>query len=515
MTKKLIALFLALVTCFGVLAGCKPDVNGIDGAQLEIVVVYQDGVDHNNCYTTKMVETHLGCDLKYLELDDFGTTYVAQLTDGVAPDLTWYSGYTATYEQYGMDGAYINLLDHLDKMPNVKKVLDQHPEMVERYRAADGGLYVLPQVQYGGSAEGLAYLYREDIFAELNLTWPTNQDDFEATLRALKAAYPNSTPFTMRNLTGNIQAAQNWGFLWGASHVGAGNYNTIFMLDENGNYVCAETSLAYKEMGQYLQYLRKEKLLDASSYTHTTQTWTEALASNRAFITYDKVDRLPQLNYAGKAANGDSFQLIAGLPFNMGTHASKTDKVYTAWGNTDGGTGFWFIGNNKNLNATLEYIDWTYSEEGYTMLNWGVKGESYDIDENGKKYFLPSFMSEYGTLLNAGLNYDTLGGNWDYEAFLATADEKLVQSLAVGQAYQRTNPVKQQQLKYNKEERRAWDSYYQAHVAYARAEWLKCVIGQRTWNSFDNLNNELVNKYHQNDLMKIHYSALARAKGGN
>ena len=512
MTKKLIALFLALVTCFGIFAGCKPKVTGMAGATLEIVVVWQDGVDHNGCWLTQKVEEHLDVNLNYVELDDFGTTYVTQLTDGVPPDLTWYSGYGAAYEQYGMDGAYINVLDYLDKMPNVKKHLEANSELVERYKAANGALYFVPQVNVGGSADGYAYLYREDIFQKHNLTWPTNQDEFEAVLWKLKELYPNSTPFTMRQMTGTLAGASNWGFLWGASHLGGGNYNTCFTLGADGKYYCAETSQPYTEMGQYLQYLKSKKLLDASTFTHTTQTWTESLAANRSFITYDKVDRIPQLNYAGKSAQGESFQLVAGLPFNMGTYATQTSKVITSWGGK-GTTGNWFIGDNDNLEATLQYVDWMFSEEGYTMHNWGVKGESYDIDENGKKYFLDSFIQEYSTLMNAGLNYDTLGGNWDYEAFLGVADEKLIQSLAVGQTYQ-DKGHKQYQLTYNKEERRVWDTYYSAHVSYARAEWLKCVIGQRSWDTIDKLQQELVSKYKQDKLMEIHYSALERAKAG-
>ena len=35
----------------------------------------------------------------------------------------------------------------------------------------------------------------------------------------------------------------------------------------------------------------------------------------------------------------------------------------------------------------MELLDFCYSEEGNTLLNWGIRGESYDIDENGNKYF--------------------------------------------------------------------------------------------------------------------------------
>ena len=517
MTKRLIALLLALVMCCGVFAGCN-DKGGVikppklDGATIQIVVVPIDGLDHQTCYLTQVVQEKLNCKLDYLMLDDFGTVYAAtQLSDGEAPDITYFSGYSAQYEQYGMDGAYINILDYLDQMPNVKAHLEANPTLLEAYTAEDGCLYTIPQKNIGGTAERVAYLYREDIFQKHNLTWPKNQTEFEATLRKLKELYPDSYPFTMRNMNNNVQGAQSWGYLWGASHTSSGTHNTIFTLDENGEYFNGMVSDAYKEMGQYLQWLKGEGLLDPSTYTHTSETWYTALSSNRAFITYDKVDRLPYINMMGKDAQGESFQMIAGAAFNMGSHAAKTSEVITAYEGS-GSTGFLYLGNNDNKTATMKYVDWLFSDDGFVTCNWGIEGESYEVDENGKKYFKESFLNEHGTLLPTGLNVNTTGGNWDMEAFYGICDEKLIQSLEVSQSM--GVGQRQYNLKYNRAERRIWDKHYKACNEYARAEWMKMVMGQRSWDTWDDLKNTLKTTYHEDDLKTIAYSALNRILNG-
>jgi len=523
MTKKLIALFLALVTCFSVLAGCTTppptgtgggdddDHSGLNGKTIQICLTPIDGLSHNDCYLTGAVEEKLGCNLDYNELDDFGTVYAAsQLSDGSAPDITFFSGYNATYEQYGIDEAYINIYDHLDKMPNVKAYLEANPKLVQMYETEDGCLYVIPKTNVGGSATRNAYLYREDIFAELGLTWPTNQEQFEDVLYKLKKAYPQSFPFIMRNMTGNAQGVQAWSYLWGSTHTLSGAYNTIFTLDENGNYYNGMVSDAYKEMGQYLQWLKAEKLLDPSSYTLTTQTWYEAMASNRAFITYDKVDRLPYINMMGQTTQGESFKMVAGKPFNMGSHASKTSEVVTASGSggAGGGAGYLYLGDNDNLDVTCKYVDWLFSDDGFVTTNWGIQGESYEVDENGKKYFLESFLDKYGTLLPTGLNTNTTGGNWDMEAFKGICDEDLIEALELSESMG-VGP-RQYNLKYNRAERHIWDTYYKACNEYARSEWMNMVMGYRAWDEWDDLKAKLKERYHEDELLAIAKSALER-----
>ena len=50
------------------------------------------------------------------------------------------------------------------------------------------------------------------------------------------------------------------------------------------------------------------------------------------------------------------------------------------------GSGIAVSKTNKNVEKTLEIIDYLYSEEGSTLLSWGIEGKTYENTDNGKKF---------------------------------------------------------------------------------------------------------------------------------
>lgn len=518
MNKRIIALLLALVCCLTVLAGCGEQVGQVDtgyitpdlgGAQLKLYLSTNSDFELEGSYVDTTVEQYLNMDLTYVETN-VSSTIQELLERGEYPDLIWTTGYT--HKDLGVYGkeydAFVNIYENLDTMPNVKAFLEapENQELVKKYTYAEGEMYAVPTPK-SGSAAIYAYLYRQDIFEKHNLTFPTNQEEFVAVLRKLKELYPESEPFVMRSMKKNIQAAQTYGHLWGASHVSQNSNGVAFTLDAEGNYYLAPVSEAYKEIALFWKELMDEGLMNKKSLKADTDGWYSAFRSNRSFITYDKVDRLPLMNENGQMDNPE-FQVVAGAPFNMGAYAEKSEVVSTSF--AEGITSCAFmVGYGENIGEALSYVDWLYSAEGQLMTNWGKKGESYEVAKDGTKFFKEGFIESHGGLAETGLTASGTYGIFDFEAYKAACEPYLAQSLTIAEQFVQKSP-KQPLLPFTEDEQLMYKTYASGMYNYVCGEWYKFVSGQRDFSEWDQVLERAKKAYGYDILLKIHQDAYAR-----
>ena len=534
MLKKILALTLALICCVTLFVGCgnrnkvnfdkdsykgstdldnyvRPDLSGVTITQY---MTANSDYDPDGCWLDGQIEELLGCTHKVEELDSWGSQYIPMIAEGKVPDISWLNSYTAQYIRFGREGVYVNFYDYLDILPNINYFLNdaQNAADVARYTLEDGVMYALP-IHHEGSTAPNAFLYRKDVFDKYGLTFPTNQEEFVDTLRKLKELEPDSKPFIMRSMEGNIQGAQSFGHLWGASHVLQGNYGTIFTLDENGNYFMAQQSLAYKEMAQFFYDMIQEGLMHKSSMTVDTAGWMEAFASDTSFITFDKVDRLPLLNRTGTSLGKAGFEIVAAAPFNFGTYATTTDVVSTSWGEGIGsGTGYVYcIGANENMGNTLAYMDWLYSREGQILTNWGVEGVSWEWEdqEAGVRKYVDGFLDAQGGRTKSGLGTPALTSVIKFDAYTLSLTESEKESLELAQQFLGKNPA-QHKILFTDEEQFDYDSYGTACYNYAQSQWSKFVLGERPFSEWDQVVKELKANYQYDRMMEIHKAALER-----
>lgn len=528
MTKKLLALLLALVLCVGVFAACGNNnnddtgsgstiqgglVNGVyvtpnfNGGKITMYMPNNSDIDPSKTWLNDTVEAHLNLTLDIIE----GADLTGMLAKGEVPDLQW----TNTYSSLGMqqngrqDKIYINIYDYLDQMPNLKKVLEDpaNAHYVQKYSLAEGEMYNVPVIKQGGdTSTKYAFLYRKDVFDKNNLKFPTNQTEFVATLEKLKELYPDSYPFVMRQMTGNMQGAQAFGHLWGGVHLLRGEYSSVFTLDADGKYYLATSSQAYKEMAMFMKEMTDKGLMHKSSLTLDYGGWVATFSGNESFITYDKVDRLPAINNALVSVNAE-YLMTAADPFNFGTHATTGAKVSVSFAETGPQYSF-CIGNGKNVQAVIKYVDWLYSEEGQIMTNWGVKDVSYVESAEGVKSFKEGFLDSKGGLVQSGLYAASMSGVLDFEAYKGSCDANMVASLEIAAKYEGGTPA-QVPLVFSEKDNLTWGTVAKSFETYTRAELTKFISGQRDFSTWDNVIQELKDNYKYDWLMDLHVNSLA------
>jgi len=407
--KKSIALILALVLCLGVFAGCNADkpvetdppatnppaTSGDSGettpatdpveeeytfpagAELHIIC----GHDINDLPLDKFVEEATGLSVKWTPQgsDDELT---AMLTQKVTPSLFFHYG-PAWGHEMGRYGAFVNLLEYKDIMPNFFARMDAYEGTYDEYLTSEDELYSAP-VFLNGDVQHYAFYYREDIFEKHNIAIPTTWEEFLAACKTLKEAYPESYPFTLR---GGI-----WGFLEMAQMFGVDiNTYTEPALDlATGKYYNQWTTDYAREFIKVIRNLIDLGYMDVAALSNGTADWVADLSSGKSFMTHDKAFQMTNLERAGQEVNPDfslkwfnNFPVVdCDLPYQC--RASK-DYLYS-----------WHISSKcPDIELACRYLDWMYSDEGSLVLSWGKQGESYDIDENGDKYFLEGYDATF------------------------------------------------------------------------------------------------------------------------
>lgn len=351
------------------------------GAELDVYGAH----DLNGLPLDSFVEEATGLSITWVPNGGQKEVLESRLTDKVTPSLIFYGDPMWGHEM-GRYGAFVNLYDYKDILPDFFARYEAYGDQIKKdYETAEGELYSAP-VFINGNVSLCGWMYREDIFEELNLTAPTNWDEFIAVLDALKKAYPDSYPLTMRNMNGFmysfVETSQQFGVDYDAV--------TVQLDRETGTYYNCWTTDEARNMLKMWRFLITEGYMNVAALSNTTDTWVADMASGKSFITFDKAFQLDNIEKAGQEMD-TNFSLSwftnipmveSDLPYQC--RATK-DYMYT-----------WHVTTKcADVELALRYLNWMYSDEGSKVLSWGKQGESFDVDEDGDKYFLEGYDKTY------------------------------------------------------------------------------------------------------------------------
>ena len=529
--KKIIALVLAIALFGSMLVGCDfgGGKNNNKGGNINTdtalplfdapttINLYtgaNETYDIENNYIDRLLLAQENIDLNHVEMED--GVFLQMIVDQNLPDITYLNA-NMYGNDYGPQGAFINILEYLDDMPNLKKYLKKYPNNVEHLIAENGELYHIPVASYSsGAYEGLAtsayaFIYRQDIFEKHNLTFPTTREEFVDTLRTLKQLYPNSYPFVLRQMEDNMQGLMYLCMSFGTALALTGSTQTVMDYNwKTDEWYYGPTSDGMKDLVGFLAQLYEEGLLHKSTITLSSAQWTQAFAmgDNRegvSFIGWDKMDRIPaQLQAAGEALNPD-FKLVAGAPIQFNELGDAA--TYGAGGGTN--YSFLVASSCKNMEQTLAFIDWLYTDEGRITTNWGKEGETFEYDENGNPRWLPEIAAEKDPQYSRGLAVPSIMGVNDLDAYMSLQTPEHIENIRLASSY-RTLP-QPPTLTYTKDEQVIYDTYWTALHQYARGELQKFIIGERkieTWDTY--VKTVESDTYMFDQLLKIHETAYER-----
>ncbi|MGC9665326.1 extracellular solute-binding protein [Planosporangium sp. 12N6] len=284
-------------------------------------------------------------------------------------------------------GAILPVSDYLDLMPNFKDKISKwklQPE-IDTLRQEDGKFYLLPGL-HEKPWHDYSLAVRTDILEQLNLTAPRTWDDVYTMLKAMKAAHPDTYPFSERfnkpNPGGNLLniLAASYGL------AGAGwNFQHVSWDDKAKKFVYTYASVQYRQLLEYLHKLVAEGLFDPEGFTQTDDAARQKLASGKSFVISANAQSVVN-DYRPDLAKTIPNAKIAKIPLPIGlagpiNPASRLENgVMISKKARD----------SKNFVAMMQFVDWLYySDAGQEFAKWGVESTTYTKDASGKRTLAP------------------------------------------------------------------------------------------------------------------------------
>ena len=450
-------------------------------------------------YVVDLIKEYTNVDLKVTAVDTSGFDEKLNLTmaSGELPDLMFLIGNKAV-QQYGSQGAFVNILDYIDQMPNFKAWYEKNTAHALNYMSADGGLYQFPQ-QGVTETNRRGWLYRADIFEELGLEAPTTQDEFYDVLVKLKEAYPNSYPLAFRSFTGGMAQLNMLAPSWGTSFIDADSNTYLGYDEDSGEWVFGPTSSEFKEMLEFYNKLYKEGLLLPNFLTIDTKGWQDVIANSDSFITLDYLSRIDFFNNSMRESNPD-FSMAYLAPIGFGSNGVNK-LAYSATGMY----GFVVSSQTKHLNEVLAYVDWMYSDEAEDLLSWGRPGDLYEEASDGTRTW-----KDFTTAaeMKQATGFETFGfyERYNFDGELATFTDECRDATLTAREYDLPQkPV----LAYNEEEQAIANTIGVNIETYVAEQISKFMLGERSFDDWDNYVAE-VEALGLDQLKAVHESSYAR-----
>ncbi|MCR2804705.1 extracellular solute-binding protein [Paenibacillus soyae] len=306
---------------------------------------------------------------------------------GNLPDV-FFGGKLSSFDQfnYGKQGLLIPLEDLIDKYaPHLKALLDKDPSIRKAITAPDGHIYALPQVS-NISRDIMSlrtYLNAEWMEALGNPKLPETTDELLELLKRFRDEDPNRNgkkdelPLSFNNVKGDsLHDAR--AYLMPAFGLLEDRYNQSRLQVEGDKVSAVFLSDSYRQFLTYMNKLHAENLLDAEIFTHTDQQLKAKGQEDRIGMTFQAA---PFLIYNVDVANVEAnakYPLVLPLtsPINDKKLFSPNPHIVT-------GT-FAITQKNKYPEATIRWVDYLYTSEGFMLGNQGIEGEAWKWRDESK-----------------------------------------------------------------------------------------------------------------------------------
>lgn len=304
------------------------------------------------------------------------------LASGDLPDMIeydWFS-FPGGPEKAIADGYILKLNDVIDKYaPNLKKYLQEHPEIDKMVKTDNGSYYTFPFLR----GDPLLQTYqgpivRKDWLDELGLPIPETLDDWYIMLKAFKEKKGATAPLSIQGGTSKPLDLIRQGAFTGVFGVRWGWYQ------EEDKVKFGPMEPGFKQFLATFRQWYEEGLLDKNFAAVDGKALDANMTSGATGATVANAG-----GGIGKwtpiLKEKDPKAVLAPAPYPVAKKGDKPkfgqkDFPYTTYDNVA------ISATSKNVELAARLLDWGYSEEGHMYFNFGQEGVSYTMENGNPKY---------------------------------------------------------------------------------------------------------------------------------
>jgi putative aldouronate transport system substrate-binding protein len=411
--------------------------------------------------------------------DEMTEKFKLMIASGKYPDIV--AGPFSELNKYGMQGAFVPLNELIkEHAPNITKYLMDDEKKRLAASAFDNNLYAVPLQTALRTSEG--YVIRKDWLDRLDLPVPVTIDDWYTVLKAFKEQDANGNG----DLNDEIPLATDYVFNMNFAEAWGIDLNPWYGLwfEEDNTLKFSPTDPRAKEFLTTMNKWYSEGLLDKEFATKKDPDLEKLIFSNTMGAGAHWVGYLAAFNGNDEAVKheGFNFQVVDPPVLNKG------DKPFTYRSQPAIQTHSWAISSqNQHVEETIKLFDYVYSDEGQTLLNFGVEGEDYTVEGDSYKYtdkILKNPDGIYNALWRIGA-HPQLGFRQDVRfERAATATEDIQRQLFY---YQDNEMIKDPlpPLRYTEEEAAKFAEVATPIHTYVAEMLNKFIIGTEKLDKFD------------------------------
>ncbi|WP_245832986.1 extracellular solute-binding protein [Oceanobacillus timonensis] len=361
-------------------------------------------------------------------ISDFQTKLNLAFTSGDTGDIIYGAGtdnLTPGMEvDYGEQGVLMPLEELIEEYaPNLKKLLEERPDIKKSITTVDGHIYSLPMVSDETTAQWYTgpLWYNGKWLEELGVEeLPKTTDEFYELLKRFKEEDPNGNGQAdeIPLLDVKMESSRPW-------LLAAFGIKEWGIEENNGKVRYTPMEEAYKEYLTYMNKLYEEGLLDSETFSQSDEQKKAKGQDSRIGVFPDWYSFFTTGESEEEAVENPMF-------YPLTNDDSKDPVIPLGHGMTRGI--FSISENNPNPEASIRWIDHFYSSEGFEYLNMGPEGYlwEWEDEEKGTKQKLDtpegyessedyrgSLTPDYGiTTPSLRNDLDSLGEDTVFEQFI-------------------------------------------------------------------------------------------------
>lgn len=335
----------------------------------------------NEFYQEMERRTGVHLEFEMVSSADYQTNFNLMIASGNLADMIYVG---ASYYAEGVDAAiddgyFLDLTDLVDEyMPNYEKIRTSDVQYELLSTTDSGRLGAVYELRQSKQGPWLGLWIRQDWLDDLNLDTPVTFDDYHEVLTAFKNEKGATAPLIL-NFSGSD----------GEFGTMSGGLNVLnsWQLDETGKVNFGPYMDAWKEYVTIMHQWYTEGLIDPDFMATDERTADMAKVVTGASGLFAALYTMPSVYEAASEDPNMDLAPVNPPVMNEGDegHIRLRDS-YTS-GNTA------ISADSENWEVALRWLDYLYTDEGALLANYGVEGDTFEFDENGKPVFTDKILN--------------------------------------------------------------------------------------------------------------------------
>lgn len=363
------------------------------------------------------------------------------------------------------DKVIIDINEYKDFAPNINAYLAENDDARRMATTDSNAMFAFPCIRGSDDLKvTTGLIIRQDWLDELNLEMPETVEEWETVLRTFKEKKGAKAPLSIS--MSNMKA----------SHLFAGAFDVgiDYYLDD-GQMKYGMLEPGFKDFLALMNKWYKEGLLDPDFSTLDTKIIDSNILNGMSGAIAGALGS--GIGRYMSSATEEGFQLV-GAPFPTGEKGTLPEFGYwqpaVAAGNAAA-----ISYDCKDKETAVKLLDFGYGEEGMMLFNFGIEGESYEMQDDYPKYTEMITDNEEGLAMTVALSKYTLA----YDAGPFIQDRRYLEQYA--------NLPEQQQ---------AWATWKNTNMSEHVVPYLYVKEGEVSElanlnNSIDTYANEMIIKF--------------------